>query len=239
MLTRRSNTVPLRSTGHILSSIFVVLLRKRLPQKSHLKYAVYLSVRPSHKNARQRIMHEVLENTKTIDLDIKELESFQTIIGSVETDDELGSVLRLHLAVEQLLVFYIKEKSQGEVSKYAKAPRDFGGKLSLATAFGLPISIARSIYQINVMRNKLAHHHDNLINAGDLKELSRAVNSLSEIDRSFTPIEKRYIELPAKRPGERLAFGAEGNRIDFVIAGLSFYATATRWLIKDAASRRQ
>lgn len=182
-------------------------------------------------------MDGTTENIKTVDVDIKELEKFQTIIAAAETDDELGSVLRLHLAVEQLLVFYIKEKSHGEISKYAKSPRDFGGKLSLATAFGLPIPIARAIYQINVIRNKLAHDPDALIQDGDLKELARAVNRLSEIDKNFTPVEKRCIELAVKRPGERLVFGAEGNRIDFIISGLAFYATTMQWLIKDAAYR--
>lgn len=183
-------------------------------------------------------MHETEERVKTVDLDIRELEKFQTIIAAAETGDELGSVLRLHLAVEQLLAFYIKEKNHGEISKYAKAPRDFGGKLSLATAFGLPISIARVIHQINIIRNKLAHNPDTSILNGDLKELSRAVNRLTEIDKNFTPLEKRYIEFAIKQPGKRLIFGAEDNRIDFIIAGLSFYATATQWLIKDAASRR-
>ena len=184
-------------------------------------------------------MHEIVENIKTVDLEINDLEKFQTIIAAAETDDELGSVLRLHLAVEQLLTFYIKEKSHGEISKYAKLPRDFGGKLSLAAAFGLPLPIARAIYQINVIRNKLAHKPDTSIQSGDIKELSRAVNSLSEIDKNFTPVEKRYIELVVKRPGEQLAFGSEGNRIDFVIAGFAFYAAAMQWLIKDAASRKQ
>lgn len=76
-------------------------------------------------------MDEIAENTKTVDLNIKELEKFQTIIAAAETDDELGTVLRLHLAVEQILVFYIKEKSHGEISKYAKLPRDFGGTFVL------------------------------------------------------------------------------------------------------------
>lgn len=184
-------------------------------------------------------MNEIVENIKTVDIDINSLDKFQTIIAAAETDDELGSVLRLHLAVEQLLNFYIKQKSYGEISKYAKLPRDFGGKLSLAAAFGLPLSIARTIYQINVIRNKLAHKPDTSIQGGDIKELSRAVNSLSEIDKNFTPVENRYIELVVKRPGEQLAFGSEGNRIDFVIAGFVFYATAMQWLIKDAASRNQ
>jgi len=36
--------VPLRSTGQILSSFFVVLLRKIFPQKSYLKSSVYRNV---------------------------------------------------------------------------------------------------------------------------------------------------------------------------------------------------
>jgi hypothetical protein len=43
-LTRRSNLVPLRSTGQNLSSFFVVLLRKIFPQKSYLNSAVYRNV---------------------------------------------------------------------------------------------------------------------------------------------------------------------------------------------------
>jgi hypothetical protein len=44
LLTRRSNTVPLRSTGQNLSSFFVVLLRKMFPQKIYLNSAVYRNV---------------------------------------------------------------------------------------------------------------------------------------------------------------------------------------------------
>ncbi len=43
-LTRRSSTVPLRSTGQVLSRIFVVLLRKSIPQKYNLKPAAELNV---------------------------------------------------------------------------------------------------------------------------------------------------------------------------------------------------
>jgi hypothetical protein len=43
-LTRRCSTVPLRSTGQVLSCIFVVLLRKSIPQKYNLKPAAELNV---------------------------------------------------------------------------------------------------------------------------------------------------------------------------------------------------
>ncbi len=43
-LTRRCSTVPLRYTGQVLSRIFVVLLRKSIPQKYNLKAAAELNV---------------------------------------------------------------------------------------------------------------------------------------------------------------------------------------------------
>ncbi|MNP32999.1 hypothetical protein D3C76_1262110 [compost metagenome] len=109
----------------------------------------------------------------------------------------------------------------------------------MAAAFGLPLPIVRTIYQLNIIRNKLAHNPDTSIQSGDIKELSRVVNSLSEIDNNFVSVEKCYIELAVRYPGERLSFGAQGNRVDFVIAGVIFYASAMQWLINDAISRRQ
>ena len=44
-LTRRCSIVPLRSTGQVLSRIFVVLLRKSIPQKYNLKPAAELNVK--------------------------------------------------------------------------------------------------------------------------------------------------------------------------------------------------
>ncbi len=40
----RCSTVPLRYTGQLLSRIFVVLLRKNIPQKYNLKAAAELNV---------------------------------------------------------------------------------------------------------------------------------------------------------------------------------------------------
>jgi len=42
--TRRCSIVPLRSTGQLLSRVFVVLLRKSIPQSRNLKAAAELNV---------------------------------------------------------------------------------------------------------------------------------------------------------------------------------------------------
>jgi len=58
-LTKRSNLVPLRSTGQNLSCGFVVLLRKSIPQNRNLNSAVYRGVMQS-----VNITEEKFENHK-------------------------------------------------------------------------------------------------------------------------------------------------------------------------------
>jgi hypothetical protein len=169
------------------------------------------------------------------DLAVEKVLDVEIIIAAAETEDELGCVLRFHLMLESLLSFYLDEKCQGEVGKYAKPPRDFGQKLGMAAAFGIPMQIAAVIHQVNNMRNKLAHGHSPQLDKGDVKQLARLVNLMSAIDPEFTPLEKRYIELPVKRPGERITFGKEGPRIDFLMASTAFWGTAINALTQEAA----
>lgn len=68
-----------------------------------------------------------LKGQKTFNLEINDAEKLQTIMAAAENNDKLWPVLRFHLAVELLLTFYINEKHIGEITKYAKLPRDLGG----------------------------------------------------------------------------------------------------------------
>ncbi|MFJ4343698.1 hypothetical protein [Pseudomonas sp. NPDC089401] len=178
------------------------------------------------------------KNTYIIDIDTTPFEKISLMIAAAETDDEMGTVIRLHGIIEGLVSFYIKEMSQGEIAKYAKEPREFGAKLGLATAFGLPLPIARVVHQINIIRNKLAHTPETPINTGDMKELARKANGLSEIFPDFSNMDRRYITINLKSPDEKLLFGKHGNRIDFIIIGFAFHTAMTQWLIQDAAIRR-
>ncbi|AEF99017.1 hypothetical protein [Methylomonas methanica] len=161
-------------------------------------------------------------------LNIKKFDKPDLLIAAAETEDEVGTVLRIHLAVEQVLVWYINHKKATELKPYVKEPREFGNKLSLAAAFGLPVAFVRVIHQINNIRNKLAHG-DSELSADQVQELARQVDKLVEIDNSFVPLSKRYIELPVKRPGERMVFGVSGTRLDFLIATMAFYGVAMNW----------
>ncbi len=162
----------------------------------------------------------------------EELTNFKEIIAAAETEDEIGTVLRLHLVIEEFLKFYLSRKRIGEIATYTNEPKYFAGKLYLSVAFGLPIPIARVAHQINKIRNNLAHKREGLtINPVDIKELARRVNLLSEIDSSFTPVENQSAELPVKYPGEKIAFGSGGVRTDFLIAVMAYYGFMIRWVV--------
>ncbi|EKF9835895.1 hypothetical protein O1D37_003623 [Vibrio cholerae] len=164
------------------------------------------------------------------DLFKDQAKTISSIVLAAETEDELGTVLRIHGVLEELLDVFLSSKTQGDVAKIVKIPRDFGAKLSLSTAFGLPLSQALVIHQFNVIRNKLAHAKSQSINKGDLIQLARLTESIASNDAEFTPIKSRYIEFPSKNPGQKLAFGEHGNRIDFVITFFVFYSFLEKWL---------
>ena len=134
-----------------------------------------------------------------MDITDEELDQTKAIILAAETEDELGTVLRLHLALEHLLNFYLKQKRKGEVASFVREPREFGAKLSLAVAFGFPVIIARVYRQVNIIRNKLAHEPGESIGSSDVQELARKVNGLSEIDSGFIGVERRFVELAQKK----------------------------------------
>lgn len=169
-------------------------------------------------------------------LNIKEFDKVDLIIAAAETEDEVGTVLRIHLVVEQVLVWYINHKRTIELAPFVKTPRDFGSKLTLAAALGLPVGFVRVIHQINRIRNDLAHGSSEL-GVDQVQELARQVDKLMEIDSSFVALSKRYIELPLKRPDERMAFGKSGARLDFLVATMAFYGVVMKWAAEQVGEK--
>jgi len=155
-------------------------------------------------------------------------EAINALISASETDDAIGTIVRIHLIVEEIITRYLEACVSGELKEFVKQPREFTPKLHLAAAFGMPVPIVRVAHRLNVIRNKLAHRLSDL-DSGDLKQLEIAVNRLSEVDPSFLPLEKRYIELPKKSPGVRRAYGSD-EHVNLIIASVAFYFIASQWL---------
>lgn len=152
------------------------------------------------------------------------------LIEALETEDDIGAVLRAHLMVEQFLNWYLSIRVQGEIATYIKPPRDYGLKLSFAAALGLPLEFAAVARQLNNIRNKLAHHLDRL-DPSHVEQFGRDVEKLVLIYPAFTPLKSRYLELCEKNPGERYTFGGGNARLDLGIANLAFMETAMFWSV--------
>lgn len=160
---------------------------------------------------------------------------WELFADAAETDDSLGAVLRAHLLIELLLNEYLSGRISGGISEFVKKPRDFSRKLELAVALGFPLEIARPIWQLNHIRNKLAHGKLLRITADDLEQLVRTVNELVELDSSFVPVERRFLELPTRQPGVRHVFGSGVLRIDFILAFGALYVSALAWVQSGGA----
>lgn len=160
-----------------------------------------------------------------------DLAQVHLIIGAAETEDDLGTVLRLHLAMEQLLNIYLDQKIVEDLKPYVRTPQEFARKLSLSAAFGLPISLVAALHQINRIRNELAHGKSSCLGKADVAELIRKVNYLADIDPTQKPLDRMYIELTQKNPGERVGLGQKGERFDFLLASMSLYIFAVKWML--------
>ena len=171
-----------------------------------------------------------------LDLDLEKMFDLKMFIDAAETEDEIGCLLRVHLMTEQLLDFYIAEKSRGETRTYTTAST-FGPKLGLAVAFGFPLPLAASSYQLNKIRNDVAHRKTDTVSKDQVKQFGRCVNRISEIDENFSPVERRYIQVP-KRHGERqVRYGESDAHTDFLLAAMAFLGVAQRWIAMDAIGR--
>ena len=157
------------------------------------------------------------------------INEFQKLISrvtsAIETDDEIGTVLRLHLLIEEALDVFVQEKREGDIAVIVRQPRDFGMKLSLATAFGLPVEFGLVIRKINAIRNNLAHARSDELVDNDIRELARLANKLSNVVCGFVVLEERSLEWSQRK----LAFGKHGNRIDFIIVVFALFEAYIRW----------
>ncbi|MGD8174494.1 hypothetical protein [Marinimicrobium agarilyticum] len=156
----------------------------------------------------------------------------ETLIRAAESEDEVGTVLRMHLVLDNILDAFLREKITEAMRPYIKIPKYFGQKIPLVTAFGMPIPFVRALRVVNTIRNELAHN-TKVLSMDHLSKLAQQVNLLSEIDPSVKPLNKRYIELPVARPGERITYGCGDLRLDFVIAAMAIIHAMVPWLAKQ------
>ncbi|WP_434729011.1 hypothetical protein [Pseudomonas soli] len=153
-----------------------------------------------------------------LDLDLDGLLDFQTLIQACETEDEVGCVLRLHLAFERMIDFYISKAANPEMLSFAEKEKEFSRKVERAVFLGLPLTIANVARHVGQIRNKVAHELKP-INRHKLDHLIKVIdeNLICCLDGE-KKLSDYKIELVGKSPDEVVRLGTHGDRYDFIVA---------------------
>lgn len=154
----------------------------------------------------------------------------EKLIQAAETEDEIGVVLRMHLASDKIFDQYIRFRITSELAPYVKIPTYSAQKIPLAAVMGMPVPFLAAAHELNRIRNGLAHD-GGVLTKDKVGQFARQVDSIKNIDASFDPLTKRYVELPRLHPGEKLGFGVAGVRVDFLIASFVLVTTMARWVV--------
>lgn len=95
-----------------------------------------------------------------------EIDISKLFLNIDQNDDELGSVLRIHLLCERLLDAWIaahldkEDLFQNSASEKIKFNPSYGIKLGLAKKLGLHTGLCSCLQTINKIRNSFAHRYD-------------------------------------------------------------------------------
>ena len=172
-----------------------------------------------------------------VDINVDGLININVLIAGFETDDEIGCALRLHLAFEKLIEFYIKNTATQEALKFIENTNEYSEKLKRAVLLGLPLKIAEVGKHLGQIRNKMAHEQAS-INPDKVKVLIKSVDEMLSATEESTPIAKRKMEISAKLPGETIMLGTHGNMYDFMLAAGTAYHCASMIVIKNVMLRK-
>ncbi|MED5024751.1 hypothetical protein [Pseudomonas aeruginosa] len=163
---------------------------------------------------------------------LKAIGDFSLFNEAAETEDEVGTVLRMHLTFEGMLEVLLEMYRTEENKQYLEGNL-FNEKLKLAVALGLPIAMAKVATQINKIRNNIAHpRKGHKVNPDDVKRLTELVKDLQEMDpQACLEIEKFKLEVSV-RPGEVVTYGSGETRHDFFMSAGAAYGIFLKWLVK-------
>lgn len=161
------------------------------------------------------------------------------IIRAMETEDEVGRILRMHLLVEQMIEIYLEWSIADEMKPVVSVPHQFSQKVTLATALGLPPQIAVAANSLNKIRNRVAHRLGATLQEGDVRDFALAVDKVREtLDITVVPLAESSVEVASTGRG-KVAFGTAGTEWDFRIASGFLQGWFRHYLSRHCAEKIQ
>nr|WP_147310377.1 hypothetical protein [Cupriavidus taiwanensis] len=211
---------------------------KRTPARAKNQHQLLIRRWMSHSHChnakcREKQMDEKMDEAAArdfMDRVSKNLSNPEVIIKGAETDDEIGTVLRMHLLIESVIRFYVTHHPS---RPSVKDNFTFFKLANMARAIGMPAEVIETALQINKIRNRLAHDINAKMSSEELEELAMRFDSIGAVFGNWVPLKRRYVDIASLGKG-KLTYGSESLRVDYFLICSQLYRELFMWIINPA-----
>lgn len=121
-------------------------------------------------------------NMTRTEADFLEVFDLDIAVALMESNDEIGVVLRIHFILESFIELWCNKITKNE-NFFDFSPRpNFSLKLEIAKKLGLNAEVAQFIKTFNSIRNGIAHKKENAISKSNIDSLRHALDSMPLFD---------------------------------------------------------
>jgi hypothetical protein len=144
-------------------------------------------------------------------------ETNDPFIQALQTEDELGLVVRAHIHIEAQLTKFLELFARGEYLN--KAQLEFNQRVYLAIAFGLKEEHAKPLLVLGNLRNAFSHRLDTQLSDDRVNNLYSALsgNDKQVVQQSYDRTESRMRQIGKK-------FGDLSAKDRFILIAVSLQA---------------
>ncbi|HCN5210835.1 hypothetical protein [Leclercia adecarboxylata] len=153
-----------------------------------------------------------------------------------ENEDELGSVLRIHLLSERMLEAWIAARIEVEdlftsiSSEKLNFKINYVNKLALAKKLGFNTAACTMLAKINSLRNKFAHSHDCApIDDSVIATMKQALDSIPKHEKIFEIEDQKFTFKPQDSNPIIYEFNSKqtSNRVKLIMLYFSLFTCIT------------
>lgn len=167
----------------------------------------------------------------TTKFDLDAIVQMNHLLQGLETVDQIGMVLRLHLQIEQSLEVYLKGMLTDEMLEVFKIPQNFAHKVMLASALGFPKELAIASLAMNSLRNKFAHEAGKTLTLEDVKLLEQKYEAARVVvDPTLYALQGSAIRV-ASLSEDKFEYGKAGPEWDLKMVGGALSGLMLRYLL--------
>ncbi|WP_201513120.1 MULTISPECIES: hypothetical protein [Psychrobacter] len=126
-------------------------------------------------------------NMSRVGADFSDVFNLNIIIALINSNDEIGAVLRIHFMLESLIELWCNKITKNEDFFNFRPRPNFSLKLEIAKKLGLNAEMARFIKTFNTIRNDMAHQKENIISTKVIDSLRHALDSMPSYGEELIP----------------------------------------------------